>query len=383
MQSADTEARTALNIKRIRAAVTGKETGPVLIVFAGIHGNETAGIEAIDQLADELDEKNIYGSVYGITGNIRALEEGVRYIDTDLNRLWEKFGTENDFSLSDQLNRTAEFEESLEVKAAIESIIEKHRDNASNFIFVDLHTTSSESCAFILLNDTLANRSLARQFPVPQILGIEENIFGTLLSYVNNLGHIAIGFEAGAHTNRDSVKRSRAFLWLLLHHLQIYNLDEDEARYYEQNLDAHPGVPDGYYHVKYHKHVEDPGKFRMIKGFKNFDPVQKGTALASENGKEISAKYSGRIFMPLYQKIGHDGFLIVREISPFWLRVSAYLRKSFIHNLLPWMPGVSKAGEHSFEINRKIARFLVKDIFHLLGYRVIKKDKFTYICYRR
>lgn len=383
MQSVKSEETTALEIKRIRFSVAGKASGPVLIVFAGIHGNETAGVEAIDALADELEGKKINGSVYGITGNIRALEKGVRYIDTDLNRLWELFGTENDFSRKARPGNAAEFEESIEVKSAIESIIEKHRDHASDFIFVDLHTTSSESCAFILLNDTLANRELARCFPVPQILGIEENIFGTLLSYVNNLGHIAIGFEAGAHTNRDSVKRSRAFLWLLLHHTQICTLDEDDLHFYEQNLDAHPGVPDGYYHVKYHKHVEEPEKFDMIKGFENFDPVQKGTLLAKENGKEVRAAYSGRIFMPLYQNIGHDGYLIVREISAFWLKVSAYLRKSFIHNLLPWLPGVSKTGDHSFEINRKIARFLVKDIFHLLGYRVITKDSYTYICYRR
>lgn len=383
MQSAKAEERTETNIKRVRFSVTGDETGPVLVVFAGIHGNETAGVEAVDQLAGELEGKQVDGSVYGITGNIRALEKGVRFIDTDLNRLWEMYGTEHDFSETAEPVKTSEYRESLEVKAAIESIIEKHRGQASEFIFVDLHTTSSESCAFILLNDTLANRSLARLFPVPQILGIEENIFGTLLSYVNNQGHIAIGFEAGAHTNRDSVKRSRAFLWLLLHHLQICRLNEDDRHSHELNLDAHPGVPDGYYHVKYHKHVDDPEKFEMMEGFENFDPVKSGDLLAKENGEEISAKYSGRIFMPLYQKIGHDGFLIVDEISTFWLKVSAYLRKSFVHKLLQWLPGVSKAGEHSFEINRKIARFLVKDIFHLLGYRVIEKNRYTYICYRR
>jgi succinylglutamate desuccinylase len=375
--------------ERIRWTLPGDMEGPVLVVFAGIHGNETAGVHAIDSVASDLmdsvddSDADLNGTVYSITGNIKALELGVRYVDTDLNRLWENGFDRSHYSPSGTANHTVEYKESLEIKRAVEWILDKHREKASRFIFVDLHTTSSESCAFILINDTLANRDLARKFPVPQILGFEENIRGTLLSYINNIGHLSLGFEAGAHTNEASIQRSKAFLRLVLHWLQIRRLSKQEAESCERELDIHPDVPDSYYEVTYHKIVEDPSKFEMKPGFQNFDRVEKGDPLAEENGEIIEASVSGRIFMPLYQNKGHDGFLIINEVSAFWLKLSAYLRKSFVHKLLRYLPGVRVENERTFKIDLRVAKFLVKDIFHLFGYRVVKTDEHTVICYRR
>lgn len=385
MQETETKKTEEKNIERIRWSKTGNEEGPVLVLFVGIHGNEPAGIHAVDRVAKRLsgEETEINGSVYAITGNIEAVKMGVRFLDTDLNRLWERFNTNKDFSTQHVENRPAEYMESLEVKKAVEYIINKHTGTASDFVFIDLHTTSSQSCAFILLNDTLENRELAREFPVPQILGIEENIQGTLLSYINNLGYKAIGFEAGAHKAEVSVIRSEAFLWLVLNELGIYRLSEDNVRRNEVLLKSNNGVPDTYYEIIHHKIVDDTDKFEMIDGFENFDRVEKDTPLAYEHGKLIRAPVAGRIFMPLYQKVGNDGFLIIQEVSPFWLTLSGYMRKSFIHGLLGYLPGVEKLADQNYEVNMNVARFLVKDIFHLLGYRVTQKDENTLICYRR
>lgn len=385
MQKDDTQDVIIEGTERIRWSVPGNEKGPVMVVFAGIHGNETAGIHAIDDLASNLIDTraDLNGTLYSITGNMRALELGVRYVDTDLNRLWENGFDRSQYSSSGTADHSVEFKESLEIKRAVEWILEKHGDEASRFVFVDLHTTSSESCAFILINDTLANRELARKIPVPQILGFEENIHGTLLSYINNIGHLSLGFEAGAHSNEASIERSEAFLRLLLHWVGILELSDSEVDASEKKLDIQPDVPDSYYDVKYHKIVEDPEKFEMKRGFHNFDVIKKGTPLARENGELIKAPISGRIFMPLYQKKGHDGFLIINEVSPFWLKLSAYLRKSFIHKLLRFLPGVEVENERAFKINLNVARFLVEDIFHLFGYRVVRKGENTVICYRR
>lgn len=372
-------------IKRIRWSKTGNQKGPVLVLFVGIHGNEPAGIHAVDQISEHLsgDDEKINGSIYAITGNIEAVKLGVRFLDTDLNRLWERFNTTEDFSIQRSENRPVEYLESLEIKQTIDQIIKKHSGNTSDFIFIDLHTTSSQSCAFILLNDTLSNRDLVREFPVPQILGIEENIRGTLLSYINNLGYKAIGFEAGAHNAEVSVIRTQAFLWLVLNRLGLYELSDENVQRNEKMLQTQNGVPDTYYEIIHHKFVENPLKFEMIEGFKNFDKVEKDTPLAYEYGQLIRAPKDGRIFMPLYQNEGDDGFLIIRKVSPFWLKLSGYLRKSFFHGLLKYLPGVKPVSEHSFEVNLNVARFLVKDIFHLLGYRVTQKDENTLICYRR
>ena len=426
---------------RIRWHIEGPADGPLLVLFAGIHGNEPAGIRAIDGLAEELiaREHEYCGSFYVITGNQRALELGVRYIDTDLNRLWERvdadapadvgvyraslepqglgkpsehpgssqyagsterarssqyaeptehpessqYNEPTEHPGSSQYNEPSEYAESREIRQTIDEILRRHASTASDIIFSDLHTTSSESCAFILINDTLANRRMARKFPLPQILGIEENIQGTLLSYINNLGYKSIGFEAGAHDSEASVTRTRAFLKLLLHNSGILLMDEHKKRIEESRLEVYESVPADYYQIKHHQHVEDPRKFHMKPGFENFDSVQAGQLLATEDNEEVTAPMTGRIFMPLYQEKGHDGFLIIRKVPLLWIGLSAYLRGDLTHSILQRLPGVSVAGSRALRVDLSIARFFVKDIFHLLGYRVTRRDESTLICHRR
>lgn len=381
-----TESEKEINTHhRIRWALQGKKEGSVIVLFVGIHGNEKAGVQAADNLFTNLKEKEreLNGSVYVITGNIPALEMGVRFIDTDLNRLWEIPHGISGRRSSNGLSSTAEYSESREIKDCITHIIHENSHTAEDFVFADLHTTSSKSCGFILLNDTLENRELARKFPLPQILGIEENIYGTLLSYINNLGYKAIGFEAGAHHDEISVERSEAFLELLLHNTNVKKVDEASIHELSEQMHCIDDIPETYYEIRYHKLLDDPSEFKMMSGFQNFDRVEKNTPLAYEREQLIVAPVSGRIFMPLYQNKGHDGFLIIREVSDFWLELSAYFRNSFLHNLLKYLPGVAVAGKRSFEVDLTVARYLVRNIFHLLGYRVVQKDEDTLICHKR
>ena len=66
----------------------GKQPGPTVVFFAGIHGNEPAGINALNSVIPKLKSNNICGEVFGVYGNIRALELNKRFIEFDLNRLW-------------------------------------------------------------------------------------------------------------------------------------------------------------------------------------------------------------------------------------------------------------------------------------------------------
>ena len=51
----------------------------------------------------------------------------------------------------------------------------------------------------------------------------------------------------------------------------------------------------------------------MLPGFINFQPIEVGTPLATENGQVITSPYAGNIFMPLYQNQGADGFFIIER----------------------------------------------------------------------
>ena len=109
----------------------------------------------------------------------------------------------------------------------------------------------------------------------------------------------------------------------------------------------------------------------MHLGFDNFELISKNQNLAQSNGKEIVAIEKGRIFMPLYQKLGDDGFFILNKISTFWLKASLVARKIKINHFLRLIPGVriDPQHRHGLIVDPKVAKFMAKDIFHLFGYR--------------
>jgi hypothetical protein len=77
------------------------------------------------------------------------------------------------------------------------------------------------------------------------------------------------------------------------------------------------------------------------------------------------------MLMPLYQKLGEDGFFVGREISPFWLRVSEVMRRCGLQNIMHWLPGVHRdpVEPETLVVNTRVASLFPLQIFHLLGYR--------------
>jgi hypothetical protein len=121
-----------------------------------------------------------------------------------------------------------------------------------------------------------------------------------------------------------------------------------------------------------HRHPVGPGDaFRMEPGFVNFQPVRTGQLLARDRGGEIRSPSRGRVLMPLYQAQGEDGFFLVREFSPFWLRLSRMLRRLRLDRVVHWLPGVRRHPTQvdTYRINRRVARWFALEIFHLLGFR--------------
>src|SRR6185369_752724 len=181
------ESQFARAAAHLIASIRGALPGPTLIILGGIHGNEPAGVLAAERVWLRMQKRRavLRGEVVLLRGNTRALERRVRYIDADLNRQWT---TEN--------VRTAELEkrgipgvsellEQRELLAVVREAVSRAR---GEIYFVDLHTTSAHGQPFATVGDTLRNRRFALNFPLTIVLGLEEQIDGTLLEYVNNLG---------------------------------------------------------------------------------------------------------------------------------------------------------------------------------------------------
>jgi hypothetical protein len=94
--------------------------------------------------------------------------------------------------------------------------------------------------------------------------------------------------------------------------------------------------------------------------------------LAENNQGSIKAQENGRIFMPLYQAQGNDGYFLIRPIARFWLKLSKVLRRWRAERVLTWLPGVRRLQDeqNTVTVNTRIAKFKVREFLHLLGYRL-------------
>lgn len=371
----------SIEIDRIIGKVEGTEKGPTLIFVGGIHGNEPAGAFALKKVLSELNPEMVKGTIYGLAGNLHALVAGERYRKQDLNRLWTEERIDSLIKKGEAPANQDE-KELLELYKIIHELLESED---GPFYFFDMHTTSSETVPFLTVNDSLLNRAFTEQYPVPIILGIEEYLDGPVLSYINELGYVAFGFEAGQHDKMASIENCIAFIYLsAVFSGSISRKDIDFYSYRDflaKNTDHIRNV----YEIYFRYLIREEEDFRMIPGFHNFQKIREKQPLANSNGEIIYANESGRILMPLYQNQGTDGFFAIKRIQPFFLKLSEYLRKLKMDRLLAWLPGVSwlDDSKSALLVNKTIARFMAKDIFHLFGYRSVKAGGKYYKMYNR
>ncbi|WP_246067806.1 succinylglutamate desuccinylase/aspartoacylase family protein [Changchengzhania lutea] len=355
-----------ISANRYLGKIIGKRSGPTVVFFAGIHGNETAGVFALENILKTISPKQVNGRIYAISGNLSALQKNVRYLDSDLNRLWTQQHIE---AIKNKAQPNIEDLELLSILEALNTILET---GSAPFYFIDLHTTSSKTLPFITINDAIINRKFSKQFPVPIVLGIEEYLNGPLLSYINALGYVSLGFESGQHDDLRAITNGIAFVYLTLVFSGVLKKKNvvDFDKHYNQLKTQSANLVD-VFEVIYLYRIKDKDTFKMYNGFKSFQSLKKDTKLAHNNNAEITAPYSGRMFMPLYQNKGAEGFFIIKPIKPYILKLSIALRRTKIDSLLAFLPGVSWVSKKDgiLEVNLKIAKFFAKSIFHLLGYR--------------
>lgn len=370
----------SLKSNRILGFVEGEKNKPTVVIIAGIHGNETAGVEASKKVLHKIKENNISfrGNLYVLIGNKNALSKGIRYENVDLNRIWKKEYIAAIQSKTQQ--PSAEVNEQIELHAIVQEILNREE---GPFYFLDLHTTSSPSIPFITISDSLNNRKFSANFPVPVVLGIEEFLDGPFLTFINEFGHIALGFEGGQHNDKQSVKNCEAFVWLALAESKCVSKNAiPNLKMYKNKLRKwHP--EEAFFEINYRYDLKNNEHFKMDSGFENFEPISKDQHLAKSNGEDVTASDSGRIFMPLYQELGEDGFFILQKISKFWLKLSLVARKLKINNFLRLIPGVEKDPTNSYTLiaDPRIAKYYNKELFHLFGYRkqILKDDKLHFI----
>ena len=369
---------------RLIGRMRGSKGFPTLIVLGSVHGNEPSGFLALERVVATLeqDSTGLLGEFVALVGNRRALSAGKRFLKNDLNRHWQPERVERIKSADGVLE--AEDLELWELETELRSVI----DAAEGPVFaIDLHTTSGPGPCFVVLDDSLKNREFALPVPSTIVVGLEEELSGTVTHYMNNQGLTVFGFEAGQHEDPTSVDRAEAAIWIALESAGVVErgsrTEVDTGRLLlAEDRGSLPHVVE----MRYRHGVTPEDEFRMHPGFRNFQSVVEGQTLADDSQGPVTAPETGRILMPLYQKQGEDGFFIVRPLKEVWLEISAQVRRHHWERFIHWLPGVKKHPnlENTFIVDRRWARFLAAELFHLLGYRRCgpKHDRFLFMTRR-
>ncbi len=359
-------------------------SGPTLIVIGAVHGNEPVGYRAMRALFSRFEEApvELRGSVVGLVGNRQALAEGVRFVKEDLNRLWlpeTVAGLRAAGVLAGDPEGEPEDEPEDETNEARELYLQIERvlARAQGPVYaLDIHTTSGPGPAFVVFDDSLLNREFALELEVPRVLGIEEELEGTLIDYLVARGVHTAAFEAGQHDDSASVEQAEAAIWVAMRASGVLGRNaEAEVESASRILAAAArGLPN-LFEVKYRHAIKPNSGFQMRPGLRGFQVVARGERVAEEAGAPVLAPQGGRLLMPLYQAQGEDGYFLICPVKTPWLAISAWLRTLRLERFVHWLPGVRRldAAGREIEVNVRIARWLPLDFFHLFGFRRIGK----------
>ena len=315
-------------MERIIGRFSGPKHGPLLIAFGAMHGNEPAGVKALEAIFEALEKEpsknpnfRFNGRMLGLIGNMKAFEKKVRFIEKDLNRQW----TVENVAKAKQNNMESLSPELQEMKAILNIIdTEIEAYQPSQIVILDLHTTTAFGGIFTLPAEDADSEKIALALHAPVIRGLLEGLSGTTLHYFvqENFDHkiSAVTFESGQHNEPLSVNRAIAAITNCLRTVNCVLKDDVESKHDNILIEYSESLPK--MSELMYVHPITPGDdFVMHPGFKNFQEVSKGQLLAKDTKGEILAKEDGRILMPLYQKQGEDGFFIIKTIEGFSFEV--------------------------------------------------------------
>lgn len=357
--------------------VLGDAPGPTLIAVAGIHGNERAGVAATRRVLATFARRQgrVCGELVAFAGNLGAMRLGVRYRERDMNRVWTPARIKDlEARSASGAPLDAEDEEQLELLSAIRAAIARARGPV---YLVDLHTTSAHGLPFILFGDTLRQRKFASAIPLPLVIGLEEQVDGVLSAYWTTHGCVTFGVEGGQHDDPGSVDNLEAVLLLGAESAGLFGtglLTETGAAH--ALLERRRGDLPRVMEVVSRRAITADDRFVMEPGFANLARARAGQLLARDRSGKIRAPKDGMIILPLYQGQGADGYFWGREVSPARMRVSEALRHMKLERLLHLLPGIQRdpARPSRFVVEERATRVYRLDLFHMLGYRRVRKQ---------
>lgn len=309
--------------QRIIGEYSGSTQGALFFVVTSLHGNEPAGGKAVQTVLRLLQEEKIKnsnfdfaGKMVGLVANMAAKAKGLRYIDTDMNRIWT---AERVKMIDHEPNTKLILSEEREIKALLHTMRSEIAAYQPNRIFVlDLHTTTAGGGIFTIVPASEASEKIGLTLFAPLITGFADLLKGTLMSFLSGdfegLPCTTLTFESGQHDDEESVTNAVSAIINMLRAIDCVKPEDVEDKHDEQLRERAALLPKRA-ELMYRHAITPSDNFKMRPGFCNFQAVKKKEILADDRKGTIKAIDNGLILMPLYQKQGNDGFFLVKKIE--------------------------------------------------------------------
>lgn len=274
---------------------TGK-TGPKIVFFGAIHGNEHCGSLAIKKMIDDLESNKlnlIHGSVLFVPiCNQEAQSKNIRFIDEDLNRIFQK------------TDRPQSHEQILANE--LTTFIDQ------SDVLLDIHSMQAEGPVNIFVDfPTIENRKFAKALGAPYtILGWPE-LYATkgqglvscdTTAYANKVGKIGILIECGQHNDPKAVDVAyKAIVGTLTHFKIISNAKNKSV----VDIDMKEIIMTDLF-------IKNAEGDHFVSEWKHLDKISVGQVIAErESGEKILAEYDCVMVLPkLKGLVGKEWFYL-------------------------------------------------------------------------
>ena len=308
--------------KRFIGKYEGEHRGPLLICIGAMHGNEPAGVKALELMFKMLEVEPITnenfqysGKIVGIVGNVRAFAQNKRFISKDLNRMFREEYVEK-LQKMDRSTLENEELELLEILDLVQNEIQEYEPEC--LYILDLHTTSSKGGIFCLTTNDPKSIHIASGLHAPVVKGFLKGVQGTTLHYFNqaNTGipTVAVTFESGQHEEPLSINRAIAAITNCMKMIGSVREKDVENRHDKILIEYSKNLPKITELLERHD-IRPEDRFVMRPNFKNFQRLSKGEIIADDINGPIEIKEPCLLLMPLYQTQGEEGFFLVKEVD--------------------------------------------------------------------
>ncbi len=234
----------------------GKNPRPLFICTL-LHGNETTGLYAIQQLLGEYAAKELPRSLSIFIGNIKAAEAGVRRLDeqVDYNRVWP--GTHQHYlAEAHMMKQITEIMEQKQVWASIDL----HNNTGKNPHYACINKLDKE---FLVLADLFSKTLVYFTTPV----GVQSAAFAKICPSVT--------LECGLSGDSSGIDHVYQYLQTVL---ELEDLNQPlEANLNLFHTVARVKIPEGYSFG-----FEDDATINLLPEIENYNfrELEKGTAIA-------------------------------------------------------------------------------------------------------